>query len=100
MGWKATFTSQRDRLPVLEFKCPFCKRDDVWVAHNGFGGVAPVPNCCPNATPYPMNDAGMVAHLSMKPKYPTDAQPRQPFIDTDEGGFSGDFQYSRWNGRR
>jgi hypothetical protein len=98
IGWKCSWTSQRDSYPAIEYHCPACGKSDAWVSGiNGFNGVAPVPHCCANASPFPMNDESCVVHLFAKPRFSDGKMPVQPFIDTDEGGATGETGYVRGN---
>jgi hypothetical protein len=95
LGWSVRFTSGKDSYPAIQYRCPFCHGEDAWVAGiNGFG-VAPVPKCCANATPYPTNDESFVVHLKAKPRFSDGKAVPTRFLDMDEG--SGETGYVRGN---
>jgi hypothetical protein len=98
VGWRVRFTSGKDSYPAVEYKCPVCGKADAWVSGiAGFCGVAPVPHCCKNFIPFPMNDESSAAHLNAKPKFSDGKPPVNPYIDTDEGGATGQTGYIRGN---
>lgn len=97
-GWHCGFTSRKDSYPLLEYKCPFCGREDAWISGiNGFNGVVPKVTCCANAVPYPLDEASFAKHLTANPKFHDGEEPRSPFVDTWDSGFDGKFGYEKSN---
>jgi hypothetical protein len=83
-GWAIRFTGKYDRYPALEYKCPFCGKEEAWISGGiaGFNGVAPVARCCANAVPYPVGKPEYLAHLTARPKWDNRREDKSPLVDT------------------
>lgn len=94
-AWSIGWTGMVDRYPAITYRCPACKNiggSQDWVAGTkGFQGVVPVPHCCANAIPYPVENDEYLAHLSAKPRFSPDAGTPVTF---ERKSWDGEFEYN------
>ncbi|MGA9183173.1 MAG: hypothetical protein WA211_10065 [Candidatus Acidiferrales bacterium] len=94
--WSIGWTAQTDSYPTISYTCPYCrnaKGSQQWQAGGaGFKGVAPIPTCCAQAIPYPVDDDTYLAHLSARARFSDDAGHPITFERT---AWEGDYGYGQ-----